>query len=148
MALLDDLKVAQAAVAEAESTKGVVDSLIELGEGALGYVELAREQVKEQAPELAAKAEEVVAASKRHLPKAAAAVGAVLVAGAIVGGVVLWQRRSGTELEVAEDLAVDIAEPTEFVEAVEVDVEASDDVEDAIAEVAEEAEAALESDDK
>jgi hypothetical protein len=152
VALLDDLKAAKNAVTEAvvesDVTKNVVDQLVEIGEGAKEYADMAKGQVKEQVvavkeqvPELAAKAEEIVAAGKRQVPKAAAALGAVVAAGAVVGGLIFWKRRGAPTSEPAEQ-ATDIVESEDGIAQADV---ADEELEEAAA-AADEAETADEVD--
>lgn len=116
MSLVDDLKTVEGEVADADAARTMVDSLVELGEGALGYLEIAKEQVAEQLPALTEKAEEVMEATKRHIPKVVVAAAALAVAGALVVGAVIWKRQAGSpvaeeDLGYGDDVEADVAEP-------------------------------------
>lgn len=115
----------------AESAKkevNLVDSLVELGKEAL-------EAAQDAVPEISAKAEEAVEATKRAAPKLAVAVGAVLVAGAIIGGIVIWRKRSAPADNPLADLAAEAEESA--VVAQEAAQDAADSAADAAQDLAE-----------
>jgi hypothetical protein len=92
MALTDGLQTTKELVAEVqEEGASLLDSLIELGQDALARAEAALPELSERADEAVAATK---AATKKHAPKAAVVLGAIVVAGAVVGGIVLWRMKA------------------------------------------------------